>query len=258
MAKILELHNTNLSPATDMQLSLGRYGCAWNELWVAGQSNLWNTVLEGWLDIGDNNLYSMNTLYGVSSNNYIDMSVDGRINIAAIASGTPYSTPDITLSGSVYIDDNVGLYTTKKLYFRDTTLYICSDSDGYLDIYADTRIDLNAPVYLGTNSLTSLGSISARGYYLNTVLKTGDYVATNSDDIILCNALSNNITITLPPASTVNNKILIIKAMDIGSAYSILIETNSSEFIDGVDDITITTDYQTVRLVAYGNSWYII
>lgn len=143
MAKILEIHNTNLSPANDMQLSLGRYGCAWNELYVAGTSYLWNTYLEGFLDLQENNIYSLKILYGISSNNSIDMQTDGRIILTAIAAGTPFNTPDITLSGTVFVDDNIGIYSTKQLYFRDDNISIASYTDGHIDINADTSIDFN-------------------------------------------------------------------------------------------------------------------
>ena len=258
MAKILEIHNSNMSPANDMQLSLGRYGCAWNELYVAGTSYLWNLYLEGFLDLQDNNIYSLKTLYGISSNNYIDMATDGRIILTAIAAGTPYSTPDITLSGTVYVDDNIGIYSSKQLYFRDDMISLASFDDGHLDLNADISIDLNANVSLGAYNLTTTGQISARGYKYNVVSKTADYEPTMSDDIILCDASSSSITITLPNASSSVNKILIIKALTIGGGKSILIDTPSGVYIDGSSDRLITTSYTVVRLVAYGNAWYII
>ena len=168
---------------------------------------------------------------------------------------------DLYIHGLAYIDglgENCLVSSTNQLQFRDTGVYIYSADDGHLDIHADVSIDLNANVSLGSYSLTTTGAISAHGYKCNVVNKTGDYLATLSDDVILCDASSGNIIITLPDVATSSYKTLTIKALVIGGGNHVLIETPSSVYIDGVSDKTITTNYEVVRLVAYGNAWYII
>ncbi|MBI4330426.1 MAG: hypothetical protein HY673_03990 [Chloroflexi bacterium] len=64
---------------------------------------------------------------------YVHSSADGKLKIAADGTGTD----DITLSGTITLDDDMITPTDKKVQFRDTGLYINSGADGKLTISSD-------------------------------------------------------------------------------------------------------------------------
>src|SRR3990167_7724380 len=47
------------------------------------------------------------------------------------------STDDITISGTVTLDDDLITPTTKKIQFRDSGIYINSSADGKMTVSAD-------------------------------------------------------------------------------------------------------------------------
>lgn len=64
---------------------------------------------------------------------FINSGADGKLTISSDGSGTD----DITLSGTVTLNDDLITPTTKKVQFRDSGLYINSSADGKLVISAD-------------------------------------------------------------------------------------------------------------------------
>ena len=59
------------------------------------------------------------------------------------------------------------LYLGGKNYIGDSSLYISSENDGHLDLTADISIDLNANVSLGSNNLSTSGTITSSSYKLS-------------------------------------------------------------------------------------------
>lgn len=98
------------------------------------------------------------------------------------------------------------------------------------------------------------GFISA---YVNVVTKTASYVATSSDTVILCDATSGNITITLPPVASLSGKIFHIKKLN-SNSNSVTIDGDGSETIDGDLTQIITSQYDNVMIVCDGLAWYVI
>jgi hypothetical protein len=86
---------------------------------------------------------------------------------------------------------------------------------------------------------------------VTTSSSAGDYT------VLLVNATSGQITISLPLASTVTNKIYKIKKID-SSVNTVVIDANASETIDG--DLTKEIAFQNtaLQLVCNGISWYIV
>ena len=66
-----------------------------------------------------------------------------------------------------------------------------------------------------------------------------------------------NITITLPAVSGCSGRIYHIKKID-SSAYTVTIDANSSETIDGALTQTLTTQYESITIQNNGSAWYII
>jgi hypothetical protein len=109
--------------------------------------------------MGDFDIHSLDGLYGFDDSVFIDMGADGRIIIQADGAGTPFSTPDIDITGTTYFDDDMGLLLDKKILFGDTAVYILSDDDGYLDLVADTGIRI-------TNYIRHTSSNYRRYYHI--------------------------------------------------------------------------------------------
>jgi hypothetical protein len=107
----------------------------------------------------------------------------------------------------------------------------------------------NSTFWRGDGTWSSPTSVS-----LSVITKTASYTATTSDDVILCN--TNALTITLPAASNTGKTLRIVK---IGSdTNSITISRAGSDTIDGVNTITLGSQYDSVQLIADGSAtWYI-
>jgi hypothetical protein len=85
---------------------------------------------------------------------------------------------------------------------------------------------------------------------VNTV--AGDY------SVVLADATSGNLTITLPNASSNKNKIYKIKKID-SSAFQVTVQGNSTgQKIDGDTTKEISYQYSALQLVCNGSNWYII
>jgi hypothetical protein len=82
------------------------------------------------------------------------------------------------------------------------------------------------------------------------------YTVTNQDQIILVNATSGAIAITLPPAASVLGTHYTIKDWKGNSAtHNITISAASGQTIDGSSTFVMGTNYETVRLVGDGSNW---
>lgn len=93
--------------------------------------------------------------------------------------------------------------------------------------------------------------------YVNVVTKTASYVATTADTVILCDATSGDITITLPTAVGISGKVFNIKKTN-SNANSVTIDANASQTIDGDLTQIITSQYDSVTIVSDGSNWHII
>ena len=102
-----------------------------------------------------------------------------------------------------------------------------------------------------TTNLDINGSLNFK-----SVTKTDDYTAAD-EIVILCNAVSNNITITLPSAATYTDRVYYIKKID-SSAYTVTIDGNGTETIDGDETQVITVQYTSLTVCSDGSNWHII
>lgn len=280
MARIAKLWNDKFEPVTDELLDLGSETFQWKDIYINGVAYIDQLNIEGLIEMNDFDIISISELFGLDNNIFINMGVDGRIFISVDGTGTPFATPDIDITGSTFFDDDMGLDTTKGIYFRDTLLFINSADDGHLDLNADIAIDLNAPTInlsadlvvaddltvtddmtVGGDLTLTTGWIKAKGYHLNIVTKVTDYVATVNDDVILVNPTSGTVTITLPNVSSAPGKIFFIKSLDIASgSESVVIDAPSAETIDGNATYTIVNDYDCVALISDGvtSDWHVL
>lgn len=105
---------------------------------------------------------------------------------------------------------------------------------------------------LGSRTLTQLDANSGGS---STITVTSNYTA-STQDIILCNATSGAFTVSLPPASSNNNKVYTIKKID-NSSNLVTIDGNGSETIDDEINQTIN-EFDSLKIVCDGIGWKII
>lgn len=87
------------------------------------------------------------------------------------------------------------------------------------------------------------------------------YTAALTDIYIRADATDNDVTITLPAASSAGSSTgglwFEIKRID-GSANTVTVNTTSSQTIDGAMTYSLSSQYQTVRVISNGVDWDII
>lgn len=97
----------------------------------------------------------------------------------------------------------------------------------------------------------------ADGYLFPVTTITTSYSVSLNDSIILANATSGAITVTLPLALESEQKRLTIKKTD-SSGNAVTIDGNGTETIDGALTKSLATQYKAYELVAQGGSWWIV
>jgi hypothetical protein len=109
----------------------------------------------------------------------------------------------------------------------------------------------------------TLRRIDANRMPSNTLQRVGvsdaNYTATSSNYLIGFTSLSTGRTVTLPAASTMNNKTIIVKD-ESGSAgaHNITVEGAGSETIDGAAAKTISTNFGSITMYSNGVNWFVI
>ncbi len=75
---------------------------------------------------------------------------------------------------------------------------------------------------------------------------------------ILVNNSAADATITLPSASSANERIYNIKKIHSGETYKVIIDGNSSETIDGATTYNLYMQYESVKIQSDGSNWHIL
>ena len=116
------------------------------------------------------------------------------------------------------------------------------------------RFKQNGNVGIGTSAPVSTFEVSGSEGH-KVVSKTSDYTAAN-EAIILADASSGDVTITLPAASSSTGRTYSIKKTN--SANNVIIDANGSETIDGATTKTLSAQYSKVTIVCDGSNWFVI
>lgn len=91
-------------------------------------------------------------------------------------------------------------------------------------------------------------------YVQDRTVTGSTYTVTDEDGIILADATSNTIAITLP--RTVKERLVSVKKLD--NINNVTIQTSGSETIDGAATKVLSTQYDSVTLICDGSNWWII
>ncbi len=89
-----------------------------------------------------------------------------------------------------------------------------------------------------------------------TVTKTANYTATTDDHTIRVDTTGGNVTIALPAASGNAGRMFVIKKTV--AANTVTVDPSGAETIDGSSTITLTSQYEHVRVQCNGTSWDLI
>jgi Pectate lyase superfamily protein len=85
--------------------------------------------------------------------------------------------------------------------------------------------------------------------------KTGTYLASVSDSVILCDASGGGFTVSLPPVVDMTGRFLMIKKID-GTGNAVTIDGNVSETIDGTTTISLAAANNAATIFCDGSAWY--
>jgi hypothetical protein len=88
------------------------------------------------------------------------------------------------------------------------------------------------------------------------VTVTGDYTVLSSDSMVLVDASSGPITITLPLVSTVAGETFTVKKID-SSANAVTIDGSASETIDGETTKVLTNQWWALTMNSNSTAWFI-
>jgi hypothetical protein len=97
--------------------------------------------------------------------------------------------------------------------------------------------------------------IIRRGLTFRDVTATTDNAEVN-DNVILADATSNNITITLPPVAEAEGMLLRVKKID-SSVNTVTVDGDGTETIDGATTNVLSAQYDQVTIYCDGVEWWI-
>jgi|DEB0MinimDraft_3_1074331.scaffolds.fasta_scaffold00273_9 hypothetical protein len=93
-------------------------------------------------------------------------------------------------------------------------------------------------------------------YQINTFTSSTVQLKDNHSTV-LCDASSNQMTVTLPRAGSMVGRVVTVKKID-SSANTVTIDGYKSETIDGDTTTIITKQWTSLRLQSDGNNWVIM
>lgn len=86
---------------------------------------------------------------------------------------------------------------------------------------------------------------------------TADDAANLSDDLLVVDATAGAVTIALPAAAGAFGAAFAVKKVD-ASGNAVTIDANGAETIDGAATVSISTQWETVRVVSDGSGWFVL
>jgi len=105
-----------------------------------------------------------------------------------------------------------------------------------------------------SSNLSTLGSSTSSSNAIRVSnVSSSPYSVLDSDNVILCNTNTKDITINLPLIFVV--KELVIKK--ISDNYTVIVKPYYGNKIDELDSVSITAK-SSIKIVSYGTNWWII
>lgn len=160
-----------------------------------------------------------------------------------------------TTKANTYTDSGKGTVNSNPMTLNaDGRL----DQDIYIDQSMKFVLATSAAGDPPTSSIWTVDNALATEQLWTTVAKTANYTVTESDrdKLILVDATSGAITITLLAAATAGNGFRVAVKKTDSSANAVTIDGNGAETIDGNATTTLSTQYDTDNLICNGSNWF--
>lgn len=113
------------------------------------------------------------------------------------------------------------------------------------DVLADIQADLTEQI---NEAVPSIG---------NTTINSASYTVLSTDELILADASSNAITVTLPSAGSNTGREIWIKKTDT-STNTVTVDGSGSETIDGATTYVLSSQHQSIGIISDGVNWRIL
>ncbi len=112
--------------------------------------------------------------------------------------------------------------------------------------------------YLGLGTAAPSSTLHVNGSISHTLRSvSSNYTLTANDNILLVDASSANLTITLPTASSVPGRMYIIKVISLGSLKTVTLSPASGQ-IEGASTLVMSVLYTSKQIISNGSAWYVI
>lgn len=136
-----------------------------------------------------------------------------------------------------------GFQEDDKLYFRDSAIYIQSDTDGYINIVADTGIKLNGSLLSATGAeITRAADTSAR-IVTTTASVLALTVTEHAERVVIINSNTTfNNTFTLPVAAGTGEKFTLINNLVQTQGTVVISANGTTDVLTGVAVVVSSTE----------------
>jgi hypothetical protein len=157
-------------------------------------------------------------------------------------SGTSATAPKVNFANDTLHLPLAGGTMTGKLTASSFQLTTSPSNGDVLTSDASGNAAWQAPAGSNTHSVQTISS--------------GPYAIQTSDEIILVDAGSGNVVLTLPTAAG-NSNAYDVKKID-SSTHTVTVNTTSSQTIDGGATVTLQVQYASITLVSDGSNWFVV
>ncbi len=192
-------------------------------------------------------------------------SVVDTLGITDLGEGTLDNVTTETLSDTIVFSDeathNFLIETiTDPISFVSTGSSVTVDTDLKFIVVVDGKLQRQP----ADETIRSRGDINMMGYEINSPyevyqrvkrLSVATSTVLTDETLILVNATSGNVTLTLPAAADFVDRVIVAKKTD-ASGNSLILDGDGSETIDGSTTQSTTTQYDIIRVISDGAVWW--
>jgi len=246
---------------------------------VASQLNNINATSEALINVGINAtlnlILTQGSDFSIASSNIISSTNSTGTLLAQLdPSSLPISYSSSKFTGTIsvtsisaanlvnYVDDlsptfgasnvQTAIDYVKQNYLSSSTQFIDSTSSSS-NLYLGTRTNLTDAVVLG-NSNASFQINTGVRHHVSIIIAS---IPIGVDEtMIFVDSAVEAITLTLPPASLNEGRMLIIKDLGNAGTNTITIMPTSPNTIDGNTYVNLSTNYAAITLISSGQNWY--
>lgn len=174
------------------------------------------------------------------------------------------STPTCTTTDNFKVIDLVNTAdSSQNLWAMCGTTQVVTGSDDVVRQIVKGASGQTANLSTWTNSSDAvLASVSIAGEVYGSAQAVKVSAVSSSraaavETVLLCNATSAAVTITLPSASAAANRVYYVKKTD-STGHTCTVAAAGGETIDGQSNQIISFQYTTLQLVSDGSAWWIL